>query len=252
MRGLGKYVAPLVLGLLLGAAPAAAQMGGMGGMEMGGAPPVTDDSSSDDVKPAYQGPHQMKPLSLEKFDKAVTAMFNKADLNHDGMVTLAELQQIVTQRRDQIIRSRFGEIDTNHDGTIDFAEFMAWQQDMGSAASSNCSAYAGQSEIVPESVGPDLGSSEQDEALAIAIEPLTALTITKANVHYRPGLTLDDLLAYENARFNAADTNHDTYLEQDEVLAMRHVPKPQGHEMGVDRVNWKQSVAMPEPPGGNR
>jgi hypothetical protein len=168
------------------------------------------------------------PISQEKFDKVVAAMFARADANRDGMVTLAELQSLVDARRESVIRERFKQIDTNHDGRIDAGEFIAWQQAMGSAAASDCSAYAGQGEIVPDALGPELGYSDKDRALAIAIEPLSPLVITRANTHYRIGITLGDLLAYENARFTAADTNHDGFLEQQEIAAMRQ----DGHAMG--------------------
>jgi Ca2+-binding EF-hand superfamily protein len=163
----------------------------------------------------------VEPISQEKFDKVVAAMFARADTNRDGMVTLAELQSLIDARREGVIRDRFKQIDTNHDGKIDIGEFIAWQQAMGSAAASDCSAYAGQGEIVPDALGPELGYSDKDRALAIAIEPLSPLVITRANTHYRAGITLDDLLAYENARFTAADTNHDGFLEQEEIAAMR-------------------------------
>jgi hypothetical protein len=74
---------------------------------------------------------------------------------------------------------------------------------------------------VPETLGPSLSDSERNRALAIAIEPLSATMITKANVNYRPGVTLADVLAYENARFDAADTNHDGFLVQPEIDALR-------------------------------
>jgi hypothetical protein len=53
------------------------------------------------------------------------------------------------------------------------------------------------------------------------LEPLSAVMITRANVHYSLGLTLADLLVYEDARFAAADTDHDGFLEQDEIEALR-------------------------------
>ena len=218
-----------VAGLILMANPAFAQMGGMGGGMGGhGGQAIDPAGDSPDQSGTYKRRWDVEPVSQEKFDKVVAAMFARADVNHDGMVTLAELQSQIDARREAVIRDRFKQIDTNHDGKIDAGEFIAWQQAMGSAAASDCSAYAGQGEIVPDTLGPELGYSDKDRALAIAIEPLSPMVITRANIHYRAGITLDDLLAYENARFTAADTNHDGYLEQEEIAALRH----DGHAMG--------------------
>jgi hypothetical protein len=217
-----------VLGLLLTASPALAQMGGggggMGGGGHGASGPseVEPDTSPDNNIGSHDHPHEMKAISREQFDKVVTAMFGQADVNRDGMVTLAELQSIIDGRRDLIIRARFKDIDANHDGQVDINEFIVWQRKMGSAAASDCSVYSGHIELVPETMGPALGDSERDEALAIAVEPLSATLITKANVHYSLGMTLADLLAYENARFDTADTNHDGFLVQQEIATLRH------------------------------
>ena len=214
--------------LMLATTPALAQMGGMGGGGMGGGGMGGGmggggrGHGGDEEAPAerHEGgpqPHVMKAISREKFDKEVTAMFALADTNRDGMVTIAELQALVDARRETIVRDRFSRIDTNRNGQIDLAEFIAWQKGLGSAAASDCAGYANQDQIVTETLAPPLGSSEQDKALAILIEPLSAVMITRANVHYRAGLALDDLLTYENARFDAADTDHDSFLEQDEI-----------------------------------
>ena len=220
---------------LVPAVPAAAQMGGGmggggmggGGMSMGGAPPeaAPDDSErAREIGSSDRGP-QTRPLAQEAFDKAVREMFASADTNRDGMVTLDELRAVVAGQRDAIIRDRFREIDTNHDGRIDEGEFIAWQQALGAAAGSDCASSAGAAELVPESLGPRLGNSDKERALAVAIVPLSATVITAANVHYRAGITIDDLLAYEDAHFAAADTNHDGFLEGSELAALR----PHGH-----------------------
>jgi Ca2+-binding EF-hand superfamily protein len=212
---------------LLAVSPALAQggMGGMGGMGgggmgggMGGGPGGTDHGGPpmDDGGP--RPPRDMKPISLKNFDAAVTGMFRAADANHDGMVTLAEFNQVVTARRDTVIHARFKAIDTNHNGQIDEGEFIAWQRAMGSTALSDNAAteYA---EIIPDSIGPDLGDGERNDALSIAIE-LNAVVIAKANINYDAGMSLDELLAYEHARFDKADTDKDGTLSRDEIDAM--------------------------------
>ena len=226
MRTKSKLMLLGAITAMMLASPAAAQRGGggMGGGGMGGGGgghmPHPDGPPADDGPHVERNPEQVF-ISLEKFDKAVTEMFKSADLNHDGMVTLAELQSVIEQRRDAIIRDRFRDIDTNHDGHIDLAEFTAWQADMGAVATSQCAGYAGQAELVPESFGPQLGNGPKDQALNVAIEPFSATMLTRANTHYRAGATLEDVLAYENARFNGADTNRDGFLDWQEIAALR-------------------------------
>ncbi len=219
MRKLALCATLGAIGLLLTATPALAQRGGMGGMTTADVP----QSSSDDEPHAanigdFHPQEYLQPISLERFDKTVAAMFARADANHDGMITLAELDAVLGARRQEAIAARFHQIDTNHDGSISIAEFTAWQQGMGSAAASQCAAYAGR--LVPDTLGPELGNNDRDDALGDVVEPLSALVITRANIHYRAGITLDDLLAYEHKRFNAVDTNHDGFLEQAEVEAV--------------------------------
>ena len=162
----------------------------------------------------------MKPISIEKFDKAVERMFAIADANHDGTVTLDEFNQVISARREAVIRNRFKVIDANHNGQIDFDEFLNWQRKMGSAALSEgmATAYA---EVVPDSITPELGDSDTDEALMMAVEPLNAVTITNANTNYDAGVTLPELIAYEHIRFNKADTDKDGFLSRQELDAMR-------------------------------
>jgi hypothetical protein len=160
----------------------------------------------------------MKPIPIKAFDKAVESMFAAADANKDGMVTLAELNGVITARRNAVLHQRFVDIDTNHDGRIDEAEFIAWQSRKGGAAMADDGGEF--AEIVADSIGPDLGNGERNDALMIAVEPLNAVVIAKANTNYDAGITLDELMAYEHARFTKADTNQDLFLSREEVEAM--------------------------------
>jgi Ca2+-binding EF-hand superfamily protein len=222
-RRLGLPLAVLTA-TLLAASPALAQggMGGMGGGMGGGGGGRGGGPSVDhgpDLPVGPRGPHEMKPISLKTFDAAVIGMFRTADANHDGMVTLAEFNEVITARRDAIIRTRFKAIDTNHNGQIDEGEFIAWQRAMGSTALSD-SAATQYAEIIPNSISPELGEGERNEALAVAVEPLNAVVIAAANTNYDAGMSLDELLAYEHARFDKADTDKDGTLSRDEVDAM--------------------------------
>ena len=93
MRTKSKLMVLGMVAAMMLASPAAAQMGGgMGGGGMGGGGaghmPRPDGPPADDGPHVERGPEQVF-ISLEKFDRAVTEMFKSADLNHDGMVTLA-------------------------------------------------------------------------------------------------------------------------------------------------------------------
>jgi hypothetical protein len=219
----------VALGLL--ASPASAQMGGMGGggggmgggMGGGGGPggggPGGDHGGDGPPGGEPRKPREMKPIPQKIFDKAVEGMFRVADLNKDGIVTLAEYEEVVAQRRRAVIHARFLAVDTNHDKIIDEAEFQAWQGRKGSAALVDEPVDFG--EIISESIEPELGNGQRDLALSIAVEALNPVVITKADANYDGNLTLDELLAYERARFKKADTNDDGYLSTEEIAAMR-------------------------------
>jgi len=210
-------------------------MGGMGGGGMGGmgggmggrgGPPDGGPSGGN------QGPRPMKPVKREKFDKAVTAMFRIADTDRNGVVTLKELQAIVDTRREAAIQARFDRIDANHDGSLDRAEFFAWQRQMGSAALSGEQAAAGNVGRMAESIVPDLKDDTDGEILARLIAPIDAMMIVTANTNYDDGMSLDELLAYERARFDAADIDKDGELSMDEVRELAR--KEEGRGPGPD------------------
>lgn len=234
-----KLTAGLIT-LALAASPAMAQMGGgmggmgsggMGGGGMGGGHGSHGGDAGE--APSAGGdhqPHDMKPIALKTFDKAVESMFRIADANHDGLVTLAEFELVVTARRAAVIRDRFHAIDANRDGRIDEAEFIAWESRKGSAAMVDDMASEF-SELVPDSIGPDLGEGERNVALMIAVEPLNPVVIARANTNYNAGITLNELMTYEHARFTRADTNQDGFLEREEIEALR--PARGGHRGGI-------------------
>lgn len=212
----------MVLGLaaLLFATDAMAQGGAPGGG--GSGPPGGGGGPGGPGGPGGGGgaSRPMQPVMRKQIDGPVERMFRAADGNRDGTVTLAELEAVVTARRDAIIRARFEKIDANRDGQVNLDEFMAWQRQMGSRAASEDQAVAGRNGPVSEAIEPDLGNKPGDRVLAMVIEPLSALTIVNANTNYDAGITLDELLAYERRRFDAADTDHDGALTMDEIREM--------------------------------
>lgn len=169
----------------------------------------------------------MKPLKREKLDKVATAMFRSADTDRDGIVTLDEIRAIFGARRDTLIRARFEKVDANHDSNISLAEFLAWQQQMGSAALSEDQPVAARSGPVGEAIHPDLDDGDSP-FLAMLIEPLSTMTITNANTNYDAGMSLEELLAYEHKRFDAADLNSDGELSMEEAREMTRRGEGQG------------------------
>jgi len=166
----------------------------------------------------------MKPVKRDRLDKATTEMFRIADRNGDGLVTFEELKSVIDARRDARIKARFERIDSDHDGSISAAEFFAWQHDMGSVASSEHQPVAEIGGPVSESIMPEL--DEDDRALRRLIEPLSAMVIVNANTNYDKGVSLDELLAYERRKFDAADSDHDGMLTMEELRALE--PRDRG------------------------
>lgn len=166
----------------------------------------------------------MKPVKRDRLDKAVTEMFRIADRNGDGLVTFEELKSVIDARRDARIKARFERIDSDHNGSISTAEFFAWQHDMGSVASSEHQPVAEIGGPVSESILPEL--DEDDRALRRLIEPLSAMVIVNANTNYDKGVSLDELLAYERRKFDAADSDHDGMLTMEELRALE--PRDRG------------------------
>lgn len=165
------------------------------------------------------GPAAIKPLKRDKIEKPVTEMFRIADTNHDGTITLEELQALLVQRRDAIIRTRFDAIDGDHNGTISLAEFIAWQTHMGSAAGNEEEAM-GDNGPIPDSIPVPLGHDDEDRILRRLIDPLNATVIASANSNYDRGVSLEELLAYEYKKFDAADADKDGWLTPEEMRAL--------------------------------
>ncbi|PZQ56996.1 MAG: calcium-binding protein [Novosphingobium pentaromativorans] len=243
-----RKISLLLLPLLLLQTPAHAQMGGddMGGMGGGGMGGGGMGGPGGGGPPGGGGgggkPRMPKPISRAHYDKIVTALFRDADSNRDGLVTLDEFHTLVNARRDAAIKARFAKVDANGDGTISAAEFTAWQQQMGSVASDERGAVGDRSGQVLEVIAPDFGRDDDDRMLADLIEPISGTLIAKANTNYDAGVSLEELLAYEGARFEAADADKDGYLSMQELR-----PKNGGREGMLGRSGMRP---MGPPPSG--
>jgi Ca2+-binding EF-hand superfamily protein len=197
-------------------------------------PPVTqsgigDEGSSEshidnvggntDIRPPRK---QDRPRAVARdgIDKTVGRMFDSADANNDGIVTLAEFNANVDARKDQIIAQRFARIDTDHNQQLSIAEFAAWQRSIGSVALSD-RLDTPQTGQVAENLPIQYGRNDDVDFMSLVIEPLNATMIVAANADYDTGTTLAELLAYEHGLFDKADLNHDGFITWDEIEAIR-------------------------------
>lgn len=173
----------------------------------------------------------MKPLQRKSFDKVAAAMFQTADVNHDGFVTIDELRSIIAARRDTAIKARFEKVDVNRNGTIDRDEFFAWQRQMGSAALTDDQAGAGDAPVA-ETIAPVLRDNEDVELLARLIEPISPKLVAYANTNYDTGMSLEELLAEERKKFDAIDADKNGEISMEE---MRAFTRSEGRPDGGDR-----------------
>lgn len=207
----------LGLSALLFAMPAFAQSGPPGGGPPGG-------GAREGGPPRIR---EVKPIKREAFDKAVTAMFRTADGDRSGIVTIDELRAIAAARRDVLIGERFERIDADRDRQIGRDEFFAWQHSLGSVAQSEEAQAVGRGGPIAETVAPDVGDGPGSQMLADLIEPLSAGLIARANMNYDAGLALDELLAHEGKRFDAADRDGDGEISMGEMRRPEG-PAPRG------------------------
>lgn len=191
-------------------APLSAQMGGRG------APPPDEGFP----RPSERRPRPPKPIKRERLDRIVHAMFAQADTNRDGMVTLAELQAIGDARRAEAARKLFATIDKDGNGVLSQAEFLAWQQMPSAAVRPGDRPDAASDRRRSEAIVPEVDEDSDDARLIDLIDPLDALVIVAANTNYDAGVTLDELLAYERRKFDAADTDRDGELSVQELRAL--------------------------------
>lgn len=185
----------------------------------------------------------IKPVTRATFDKIVRGMFRNADQNRDGMVTIEEIRTIASARRDVLIGRRFERVDTNGDRAISRDEFFAWQHGLGSLAQSDDAQAIGRGGMVPETIDPDYGDEMEARLLLGLIEPLSAGLVAKANLDYDAGLSLEELLAYEGKRFDAADRDGNG------AISMGEARQPEGRLPGG--ALGLPPGRPPEPPAGN-
>jgi Ca2+-binding EF-hand superfamily protein len=156
-------------------------------------------------------------LRRDRFDEAVEDLFESADSDRNGLVTLVELRGVIEARKVAAIRSRFAGIDADRNQSLSFAEFDQWQRGLGSVVLSDEGAAAASNIVVAEDVRPELMRGPGGQVLARLVEPLNATMLAAANTNYDAGASLAEILAYEGKRFEAADANADGWVTDDEL-----------------------------------
>ncbi len=214
---LNRAAIALVTALIV--TPAFAQFpgGGMGGRRHGGG------------MGGQRGEHQrqaapIKPVKRSAFDETIKAEFAEADLDHNGLVTLQEVHAARDARLAKSIDQRFAAVDSNHDGTISHDEFAAWQRQLGGPDAAD--------QVLEEENGRDLddagagghrrwGGRGGEGAGGLLIAPVDAVLIVNADANHDLALSLAEDLAWQDARFDAADSDHDGTLSESEIRALR-------------------------------
>lgn len=157
-------------------------------------------------------------IRRDKFDDVVTRLVAAADTDRDQTVTLAEFRAVIGARKDAAIRDRFASIDANRDKSLSYAEFDQWQRGLGSIALSDEGAAAASAALVAEDIRPESVRGPGGPVAVHLIEPLNATMLAAANTNYDAGASLAEILAYEGKRFEAADSNKDGWVTEDERL----------------------------------
>ena len=173
-------------------------------------------------------------------------MFRQADSDRNGKVTLAELQAIVAAERAQIVAERFRAVDTDRNGAISAPEFEAWQDRLGMAAREERSSLVTDYVAAADPIRPPRGDSEEDRVLAMLIRPLNTRNLVAANVDYDDGVTIEELLSFERASFDAADADGDGKLSPGEIRALQMRREECGGPGGAGP--GAEGIGFPGPP----
>ena len=230
-----------ILILSLPATPALAQMGGgggwgggggggggMGGHHHGG----MGGPGGGQGGGGYRQPKPIKPVSWAEYEAKVREAFAAADLDHDGKVTIAEVHAARDAKLKAIVDERFARIDANHDGTISRDEFAAWQLHIGDPDEADEHMAAEDRQRAEAAGAADKpfrhGHGEDGEMIGRLIAPVDEMLIVNADTNSDVALTLAEDLAYQKTRFDAADTDHDGVLSEDEIRAARQKSSRQG------------------------
>jgi Ca2+-binding EF-hand superfamily protein len=234
-----------VAALSLLAAPAFAQlsgpgggMDGMGGMDggMGGGMPGGGRGGPPGDGPSggrRAEPKPMKPIAWSKLEAHIRERFAEADLNHDGQITIPEVKAAREARLKTLIDERFAQIDSDRNGAISPAEFAAWQLHIGDPEEADQRMAAQDRQRIAQPEGPEgpggggrrRGPGGADELAGFLLAPIDEMMIINADANNDVALSLAEMTAFQKARFDTADLDHDGALSEEELRAARPAQK---------------------------
>lgn len=219
MRNIVVAACGCALALLAG--PAQAQDNGQDGQQ--GMGPVREGFEHLTEGQPRQGPGEA--VRRSRFDEAVEKMFASADTDRNGLITLAELRATIEARKDTAIRGRFAAIDADRNQSVSFAEFNQWQRSLGSVVLSDEGAAAASNTVVSEDIGPEPMRGPGGPVLARLVAPLNATMLVAANTDHDGGASLAEVAVYEGKRFDAADSNKDNWVTDEELRQSQAAPR---------------------------
>lgn len=151
-----------------------------------------------------------QPFHADKGGDALAAWFAEADTNHDGYLTLDEMQADAARF--------FATLDTNHDGEIDPDEIDHYE-----------------SAIAPETRDDLTGSNEPREydthqgAARFGLLDLPE-PVTSADADLNRGVSLEEFRQAAAHRFAALDLDHQGRISQAELELIRPAPAATPHK----------------------
>lgn len=193
-----------------------------------GLPQEREVSGNASADPLHSFP-KFETLDRKELEAAVTAMFEDGDRDKDGELTLAEAEARTRDGREAEVARRFARIDSDDDGTIARDEFAAWELQAHRAPPPPFAVPAKSSDAPGEpTVAHGRGAGGDVIYRRTPDQPLGAATVVAADANRDGALTLAELLAYQGARFDAADRDGDGRISPEEFPLSRHSPSGTG------------------------
>ena len=201
-------------------------------------------------------------------DDTLADWFNRADLNHDGVLTPAEMQADAERF--------FAKLDTNHDGQIDPDELAQYEYEVAPEIQvmSRTKRLPGQPAPVASQRDPDDldtyrdGRRDRERRRALRDEDYASLgfggglqgaarysllnmpePVAAADTDFNRLISLDEFKAAALARFELLDKPHAGRIGLAQLEAMPHAPDPKARRRKIDEDAPDTRIGDPVPTG---